>query len=45
VRIGVPAMAGAVGIAGGVVLGRTALQHKVRKALGNPLTSRSISMG
>ena len=32
-RIGVPAVTGAVGIAGGIVLGRTALQRN-RKVLG-----------
>jgi hypothetical protein len=39
-RIGVPAMTGAVGIAGGVVLGRTTVQHRVRKALGNPVPGK-----
>jgi hypothetical protein len=36
----VPAVTGVVGIAGGVLLGRTALQYKVRKALGNPLLGK-----
>jgi hypothetical protein len=38
-RIGVPAVTGAVGIAGGVLLGRTALQRN-RKMLGIPVPAK-----
>jgi len=38
-RIGVPAVTGAVGIAGGILLGRTKLQRN-RKVLGIPVPSK-----
>jgi hypothetical protein len=38
-RIGVPAVTGAIGIAGGVLLGRTALQRN-KKVLGVPVPSK-----
>ncbi len=42
-RIGVPAVTGAVGIAGGILLGRTKLQRN-RKVLGIPVPSK-IDLG
>jgi hypothetical protein len=38
-RIGVPAVSGAIGIAGGILLGRSALQRN-RKVLGIPVPSK-----
>ena len=42
-RIGVPAVTGAVGVAGGILLGRTKLQRN-RKVLGIPVPSK-IDLG
>jgi hypothetical protein len=45
VTIGLSALTGAIGIAGGVLLGRTALKHQ-RKILGVPLPSKvDIDLG
>jgi hypothetical protein len=38
-RIGLPAVSGAIGIAGGILLGRTALQRN-RKVLGIPVPEK-----
>jgi hypothetical protein len=42
-KIGVPIVSGAIGIAGGVLLGRTALQRN-RKVLGIPVPKKTIDL-
>jgi hypothetical protein len=42
-KIGVPAVTGAIGIAGGVLLGRTALQRN-KKVLGIPVPKKTIDL-
>ena len=43
VRIGVPVVTGAAGIAGGILIGRTALQRQ-RKVLGIPVGVKKVDL-